>query len=108
MLLQLPLLFSCILSLQLMMKWLGRSRQQDHSSINLQRAGQMGQRTIAEWLERDMINAYILSPDSALSPLFLGDSSKLGIFLKAMRKQQPKLLVITEQESNLNGCNGEN
>ncbi|KAI5410690.1 GRAS family protein TF80 [Lathyrus oleraceus] len=75
------------------------------SSINLQRAVQMGQRTFAEWLERDMINAYILSPDSALSPLFLGASPKMGIFLNAMRKLQPKLLVITEQESNLNGCN---
>jgi hypothetical protein len=75
------------------------------SSINLQRAGQMGQRTFAEWLERDMINAYILSPDSALSPLFLGASPKMGIFLNAMRKLKPKLLVITEQESNLNGCN---
>ncbi|MCI84423.1 scarecrow-like protein 3-like, partial [Trifolium medium] len=31
------------------------------SSINLQRAGQMGQRTFAEWLERDMINAEILA-----------------------------------------------
>jgi hypothetical protein len=78
------------------------------SSINLQRAGQMGQRTIAEWFERDIINVYILSPDSALSPLFLGASSKMGIFLNAMWKLQPKLLVITEQESNLNGCNGEN
>ncbi|WJX27903.1 GRAS protein tf80 [Trifolium repens] len=29
------------------------------SFINLQRAGQMGQTTFAEWLKRDMINAYI-------------------------------------------------
>lgn len=75
------------------------------ASFNMQRAAHMGQRTFAEWLERDMINAYILSPDSALSPLFLGASPKMGIFLNAMRKLQPKLLVITEQESNLNGCN---
>lgn len=75
------------------------------ASMNLQRAVHMGQRTFAEWLERDMINAYILSPDSALSPLSFGASPKMGVFLNAMRKLQPKLMVITEQESNLNGSN---
>lgn len=49
--------------------------------INLQRAVHMGQRTFAEWIERDMINAYTLSPESALSPLFLGASPKMGMFL---------------------------
>lgn len=83
----------------------GRISPAGPTSFNLQRAVHMSQRTFAEWLERDMINAYILSPDSALSPLFLGASPKMGIFLNAMRKLQPKLIVVTEQESNLNGCN---
>nr|KYP41069.1 Scarecrow-like protein 3 [Cajanus cajan] len=43
------------------------------------------------------------NPDSALSPLSLGASPKMGIFLNDMRKLKPKLVVITEQESNLNG-----
>jgi hypothetical protein len=101
MLLQLLLLFSCKTDDEMV----GKISPAGPSSINLQRAGQLGQRTFAELLERDMINAYILSPDSALSPLFLGASPKMGIFLNAMRKLKPKLLVITEQESNLNGCN---
>ncbi|XP_014499457.1 scarecrow-like protein 3 [Vigna radiata var. radiata] len=75
------------------------------ASMNLQRTVHMGQRTFAEWLERDMINAYILSPDSALSPLSFGASPKMGNLLKAMRKLNPKLVVVTEQESNLNGSN---
>lgn len=73
--------------------------------MNLQRAVHMGQRTFAEWLERDMINAYVLSPDSALSPLSLSASPKMGIFLNAMRRLKPKLMVVTEQESNLSGSN---
>ncbi|KAK7276950.1 hypothetical protein RIF29_18099 [Crotalaria pallida] len=64
-----------------------------------------GQRTFAEWLERDMMNAYIPSPDSALSPLSLSASPKMGIFLNAMRRFKPKLMLVTEQESNLNGSN---
>ncbi|KAG5049280.1 hypothetical protein JHK85_010383 [Glycine max] len=83
----------------------GRISPAAAASMNVQRALHMGQRTFAEWLERDMINAYTLSPDSALSPLSLGASPKMGIFLNAIRKLQPKLVVITEQESNLNGSN---
>lgn len=83
----------------------GRVSPAGAASISQYRAMHIGQRTFAEWLEKDMINAYISSPDSSLSPLFLGASPKMGIFLNAMRKLKPKLIVITEQESNLNGCN---
>lgn len=84
------------------------ARNSPATPMNLQRVVQaqqhISQRTFAEWLEKDMINAYISSPDSALSPLSLGASPKMGIFLNSLRKLQPKLMVITEQESNLNGC----
>ncbi|XP_054816443.1 GRAS family protein TF80-like [Prosopis cineraria] len=87
------------------------ARNSPATPMNLQRAvhhhhhQQQNQRTFAEWLEKDMINAYITSPDSALSPLSLSASPKMGMFLNSLRKLQPKLMVITEQESNLNGSN---
>ncbi|KAJ6392853.1 hypothetical protein OIU77_022353 [Salix suchowensis] len=61
------------------------------------------QRTLGDWLERDVVNAYSSSPDSALSPLSLAASPKMGSFLNALRSLSPKLMVITEQESNHNG-----
>ena len=62
-------------------------------------------RTLGDWLERDVVNAYSSSPDSALSPLSLAASPKMGSFLNAFRSLSPKLMVITEQESNHNGFN---
>ncbi|XP_028789877.1 scarecrow-like protein 3 [Neltuma alba] len=84
------------------------ARNSPATPMNLQRVvhqQHMSQRTFAEYLEKDMINAYISSPDSALSPLSLSASPKMGMFLSSLRKLQPKLMVITEQESNLNGSN---
>ncbi|KAI4333053.1 hypothetical protein L6164_017907 [Bauhinia variegata] len=72
---------------------------------NLQRAVHMNQRTFGELIQKDKINAYILSPDSALSPLSLGASPKMGNFLHDLWKLRPKLIVITEHEADLNGSN---
>ncbi|KAI9115465.1 hypothetical protein K1719_013784 [Acacia pycnantha] len=84
------------------------ARNSPATPMNLHRAvhhHHMSHRTFAEYLEKDMMNAYISSPDSALSPLSLSASPKMGMFLNSLRKLQPKLMVITEQESNLNGSN---
>ncbi|KAJ6702900.1 hypothetical protein OIU85_028920 [Salix viminalis] len=59
--------------------------------------------TLGEWLEKDLVNVYSPSPDSAFSPLSLSTSPKMGSFLNALRSLSPKLMVITEQESNHNG-----
>ncbi|XP_002513107.3 scarecrow-like protein 3 isoform X1 [Ricinus communis] len=61
------------------------------------------QRTLGEWLEKDLVHVYTASPDSALSPLSLAPSPKMGSFLNALWGLSPKLMVITEQESNHNG-----
>ncbi|KAL1324680.1 hypothetical protein HN51_034838 [Arachis hypogaea] len=79
-------------------------RNSPAATINLHRAVHMNRRTFAEWLERDMMNSYISSPNSALSPPPLYPSPKMEAFLRDLRKLQPKLMVITEQETNLNGC----
>lgn len=76
-----------------------------HRAVHHHNHQHMSKRTFADYLEKDMINAYISSPDSALSPLSLGASPKMSMFLNSLRKLQPKLMVITEQESNLNGSN---
>ncbi|OWM78432.1 hypothetical protein CDL15_Pgr016156 [Punica granatum] len=75
------------------------------NSNNLQRVLHMKQRTLGEWLEKDLINIYSPSPDSASasSPLSLNASPKMGSFLTALWGLSPKLMVITEQESNQNG-----
>lgn len=70
------------------------------NSSNLQRV--LHQRTLGEWLEKDPV--HVLSPDSAssLSPFSLTASSKMANFLNSLWSLSPKLMVITEQESNHN------
>jgi len=63
----------------------GRISPAGPTFINLQRAVHIGQRDFVKWLERDMINAYILSPDSSLLDLFLGSSPKMDIFLNTAK-----------------------
>lgn len=64
---------------------------------NLQRVLQMKQRTLGEWLEKDMVYT---SPDSASSS---SSPKKTETFLTSLSNLSPKIMVITEQESNLNG-----
>ncbi|XP_022731872.1 scarecrow-like protein 3 [Durio zibethinus] len=74
------------------------------NGIHLQRALQMNQNTLGELLEKDMVNGYSPSPDSASSsPLSSTASVKVDSFLNALWGLSPKLMVVTEQDSNHNG-----
>ncbi|XWS28337.1 hypothetical protein CRYUN_Cryun25bG0059800 [Craigia yunnanensis] len=74
------------------------------NGIHLQRALQMNQSTLGELLEKDMVNGYSPSPDSASSsPLSSTASVKVDGFLNALWCLSPKLMVVTEQDSNHNG-----
>lgn len=65
---------------------------------------QMNPLTFGDFLERDVANFYGQSQDSASSssPLSFASSAKMGSFLNALRGLSPKLMVVTEQESNHN------
>ncbi|CAN6560386.1 unnamed protein product [Malus baccata var. baccata] len=60
--------------------------------------------TLGELLEKEMGNGYSPSPDStSSSSLSLTPSAKLDSFLNAFWGLTPKVMVITEQDSNHNG-----
>jgi len=65
---------------------------------------QMNPLTFGDFLERDVANFYGQSQDSASSssPLSFASSAKMRSFLNALRGLSPKLMVVTEQESNHN------
>ncbi|KAJ9190599.1 hypothetical protein P3X46_001784 [Hevea brasiliensis] len=88
-----------------MLKGNSPSASKNPNSSHLQRVLQINknQRTLGELLEKDLVHVYSASPDSALSPLSLAPSPKMGCFLSALWGLSPKLMVITEQESNHNG-----
>ncbi|KAK8520586.1 hypothetical protein V6N13_030971 [Hibiscus sabdariffa] len=74
------------------------------NGIHMQRALQMNQGTLGELLEKDTVSAYSPSPDSASSsPLSSMSSVKVDGFLNALWGLSPKLMVLTEQDSNHNG-----
>ncbi|KAM1227819.1 hypothetical protein ACFX2I_007041 [Malus domestica] len=71
---------------------------------HLPRALQMSHGTLGELLEKEMGNRYSPSPDStSSSPLSLTPWAKLDSFLNAFWDLTPKVMVITEQDSNHNG-----
>lgn len=82
------------------------SASNSSNSNHQQRVLLMKQRTLGEWLEKDVVHLYCASPDSASasSPLSCNLSPKMGSFLTSLWGLSPKLMVITEQESNHNGC----
>ncbi|KAK6272617.1 PREDICTED: scarecrow-like protein 3 [Theobroma cacao] len=74
------------------------------NGIHLQRSLQMNQSTLGELLEKDVVNGYSPSPDSgSSSPLSSTSSVKVDSFLNALWGLSPKLMVVTEQDSNHNG-----
>ncbi|KAK4407601.1 Scarecrow-like protein 3 [Sesamum angolense] len=76
------------------------------SPSTLQRVLQTNPCTLGEFLEKDVINACRASPDSASSsPISSAPPPKLTSFLYALCGLSPKLMVVTEQESNHNGFN---
>lgn len=75
------------------------------NGVNLQRTLQMNQRSLGELLEKDLVNGYSpTSHDSASSsPLSLNTSARMDSFLNALWGLSPKVMVVTEQDSNHNG-----
>nr|XP_043612140.1 scarecrow-like protein 3 [Erigeron canadensis] len=54
--------------------------------------------TLGDFLKKDVINTFSPSPDSPM-----GNSGKMMNFLNSLWTLSPKLMVVTEQESNHNG-----
>lgn len=74
------------------------------NGIHLHRALQMNQSNLGELLEKDLANRYSASPDSASSsPLSPKASVKMDSFLNSLWGLSPKIMVVTEQDSNHNG-----
>ncbi|KAK8356667.1 hypothetical protein V6Z12_A05G370000 [Gossypium hirsutum] len=71
--------------------------------VSKTRVLQMTQRTFGEWLEKEPAHIYNPSSDIASSPSSLAPAPKMGSFLAALRALSPKVMVVTEQESNHNG-----
>lgn len=65
----------------------------------------MNSQTLGDFLKRDVINTLLPSPDSTLSSsqLSFANSTKMMSFLNALWMLSPKLMVVTEQESDHNG-----
>ncbi|PIM98636.1 hypothetical protein CDL12_09932 [Handroanthus impetiginosus] len=73
-------------------------------NVHLQRVAQMNQSTLGELLEKDMVNGYSPSNDSASSsPLSSMPLPKIDSFLSALWGLSPKVMVVTEQDSDHNG-----
>lgn len=74
------------------------------NGIHLPGVLQINQSTLGELLEKDLVNGHSRSPDSATSsPISLSASAKMDGFVNALWGLTPKLMVITEQDSNHNG-----
>ena len=74
------------------------------NGIHLPGVLQINQSTLGELLEKDLVNGHSRSPDSATSsPQSLSASVKMDGFVNALWGLTPKLMVITEQDSNHNG-----
>lgn len=77
--------------------------------VHLQRVAQMNQGTLGELLEKDMVNGYSPSNDSASSsplssmPSPVVPSPKIDGYLSALWGLSPKVMVVTEQDSDHNG-----
>lgn len=74
------------------------------NGIHLPGVLQINQSTLGELLEKDLVNGHSRSPDSATSsPISLSASVKMDGFVNALWALTPKLMVVTEQDSNHNG-----
>ncbi|KAK2973183.1 hypothetical protein RJ640_009813 [Escallonia rubra] len=74
------------------------------NGVHLQRVLQMNQSTLGELLEKDVVNGYSTSTDSAsTSPLSSVVSAKMDGFLNALWGLSPKVIIVAEQDSNHNG-----
>ncbi|OIW05604.1 hypothetical protein TanjilG_23390 [Lupinus angustifolius] len=74
--------------------------------VHLHRVLPMSQSTFRDLFEKDIANSYTASPDSTSSsplPLIASNSMNMEKFLNALRRLIPKIMIVTEQDSNHNG-----
>ncbi|CAN1250602.1 Scarecrow-like protein 3 [Linum perenne] len=71
---------------------------------HFQRLFQMRQGTLGELLEKDIVDGYSPSSDSSSSSPLCSTSSKMDCFLSVLWSLSPKVMVVTEQDSNHNGA----
>ncbi|KAL4561776.1 hypothetical protein LXL04_033950 [Taraxacum kok-saghyz] len=64
---------------------------------------QINSQTLGDFLKKDVPNTFNPSPDSTSSSPNLPTSGKIMSFLNALWNLSPKIMVVTEQESNHNG-----
>ncbi|KAJ0978024.1 hypothetical protein J5N97_013498 [Dioscorea zingiberensis] len=79
----------------------------ENNFFQFRRIAQMGPGTLGELLEKDLTNVsgYSPSPDSASSsPFTLAPSPTMETFLSSLWGLSPKIMIVTEQESNHNGA----
>ncbi|KAL9296127.1 hypothetical protein ACSQ67_022023 [Phaseolus vulgaris] len=87
-----PLAISCVLQLHSLLA------ANDDETVKMK-----GQRVFAEMLVKQKNKKVKPSPDSALSPFSPCPSHKMECFLNGLWRLQPRVMVVTEQESNVNG-----
>ncbi|XP_027360599.1 scarecrow-like protein 3 isoform X1 [Abrus precatorius] len=107
------LAISSILQLHTLLAWDDEAMQRksplflkSSNGIHLQRVLPVSQSTLGDFLEKDMVNGYTPSPDStSSSPASLTASNSMNMesFLNALWGLSPKVMVVTEQDSNHNG-----
>ncbi|XP_022856462.1 scarecrow-like protein 3 [Olea europaea var. sylvestris] len=74
------------------------------AGVHLQRVNQMNQRSSQDLIEKDMVNSRSPSNESASSsPLSSIPLSNMDSFLNALWGLSPKVMVVTEQDSDHNG-----
>ncbi|PIN01986.1 hypothetical protein CDL12_25502 [Handroanthus impetiginosus] len=74
--------------------------------VHLQRVAHMNQSTLRELLDKDMVNVYSPSNDStSSSPLSSAASPNIDSFLGALWGLSPKIMLVTEQDSDHNSKN---
>ncbi|QCD88916.1 scarecrow-like protein 3 [Vigna unguiculata] len=88
-----PLAISCVLQLHSLLA------ANDDEMVKIR-----VQRDFAEMLINQKNKKVNRSPDSALSPFSPCPSQKMESFLNGLWRLQPRVMVITEQESNVNGA----
>ncbi|KAI5388292.1 Scarecrow-like protein 3 [Lathyrus oleraceus] len=78
------------------------------NGTHLQRFQPINQTTLGDLLAKDMVNKYTKSPDStsSSSPASSNTSNSMNMenFLNALWSLSPKVMVVTEQDSNHNGA----
>ncbi|CAI9761616.1 unnamed protein product [Fraxinus pennsylvanica] len=73
--------------------------------VHLQRVNQMNQRSLQDLIEKDMVNSRSSNESASSSPLSSIPLSNMDSFLNALWGLSPKVMVVTEQDSDHNGTN---